>query len=50
MKLNISIKILFYLIVGSLYIFNKKFGEKFYTIVGITYLMFFMYLLANRSL
>ena len=50
MKLDIPIKILFYLIVGSLYIFNKNFGEKFYTIVGIAYLMFFMYLLANRSL
>ena len=49
MKIDIPIKVLFYLTVGSLYIFNEHFGKKFYTIVGVVYILFFMYLFANRT-
>jgi hypothetical protein len=50
MKLDVPLKILFYLVIGSLYIFNENFGKKFYTIVGIVYISFFVYLLTNRML
>ena len=48
MKLDIPIKVLFYLVVGFLYIFNENLGKKFYTIVGVVYILFFLYLLGNK--
>ena len=49
MKLDIPIKVFFYLVVGSLYIFNENFGKHLYIIVGVIYILFFLYLLGNRK-
>ena len=50
MNFKIDIKTLFYLVVGALYLCNKYFGKNLYTIVGCTYVSFFVYLLTNRYL